>query len=85
MKEKTPVTLTEIERPGNIPALYIYCDLANFDPGINKQEFLNRVRRMFDRHFPDHYLMVGDVDLKFAYIEGQKAMYHELKEDHLSR
>lgn len=76
--------LTEIETQTDFPVLYIYCDLSRFH-SARKLEYMERVKRDVQSKLPNHIILVGDVDLKFAYITPQEALYHELKQDHRSK
>jgi hypothetical protein len=84
-KESVKIEMTEIETQNNLPVLYIYCDLSHISSHESKIEYMERVRKHTNRSLPDHFIIVGDVEMKFAYITPQEAMYHELKKDHLSR
>lgn len=77
--------LTEIPNaPPELPALYIYCNFGQPMLPSSRTKIMNDVLATFRNRLPDHHIVVGDVDLKFAYIAPQEAVYHELKQDHRS-
>ena len=68
-----------------LPAIYIFCDLSTETSVSVKQGYMQRVSQEFSKKLPDHHIIVGDVEMKFAYITPQEALYHELKQDHRSK
>ena len=78
--------LTELPNASpELPALYIYCDLSEKPSMVSKQGYMQHVYQKFCQKLPDHHIIVGDIDLKFAYITPQEAVYHELKQGHRSK
>ena len=84
-KETMPIKVTEVTQPHDLPALYIHCTIPESASDESPQKVMDRVLDVFQNRFPNHHVVVGNVDLKFAYVEGQKMMYHELKKDYRSR
>lgn len=86
----TKLKLTELPNASpELPALYIFCDFqgtAGLKAGhAARSMHMLAVKEKFNRHLPNHVILVGDVDLKFSYITPQEAFYHELKQDHRSK
>ena len=46
---------------------------------------MERIKYEFGKKLTNHFIIVGDVDLKFSYISPQEAVYRELKQDHRSK
>lgn len=82
----TKLKLTELPNASpELPALYIFCDFQGSSGHASRSMHMLAVQEKFNRHLPDHHIIVGDVDLKFAYITPQEALYRELKQDHCSK
>lgn len=74
---------TEVAAMDDIPAIYIYCNMEKDKfSAEQRRKYIENVQSAYEKAFPNHYIIVGDVKLDLAYMPKKKALYHELKQDH---
>jgi len=81
-REEIPIEITEFPQEGNLPVLYINCKLDRDFTTESQRAYLNKIRDAFREKLPNHYIIIGNQELQFAYITPKQAFYTELRQNH---